>query len=253
MLSEAGGFPPDAFTYLAEIEPGQYWFEARNRLIVWALRKYFAGARSLLEVGCGTGFVLQGVRAAFPTLSLTASDALDGGLAIAHTRVPDATLFRQDACELDLKEQFDVACAFDVLEHIVEDEEAIRRLYAAVVPGGGVLVTVPQHPWLWSRADDFGHHVRRYTRRELVSRLESIGFEVLLVTSFVTLLLPLMAASRWYERRHSGPLTGREAQPSASVNRILSMILTAERQVITAGLSLPVGGSLLAVARKCPS
>jgi SAM-dependent methyltransferase len=253
MLSEAGGFPADAFERLAEIEPGQYWFESRNRLIVWALRTYFADARSLLEVGCGTGFVLQGVRGAFPHMALTASDALDGGLAIARERVPDATLFRQDARALDLREQFDVACAFDVLEHIVEDEEALRRLHAAVVPGGGVLITVPQHPWLWSRADDFGHHVRRYTRRELVSRLESSGFEVLRVTSFVTLLLPLMAASRWYERRHTGPLTGREAKPPATVNRVLNMILTAERRLITAGLSLPAGGSLLAVARKRPS
>lgn len=250
MLPDRGGFPADAFARLAEIEPGQYWFESRNALIVWAIGRYFPHATSLLEVGCGTGFVLQGVRRAYPSMALTASDAMEGGLEIARRRVPDASFRQEDAQDLDSTDRFDVVCAFDVLEHIVDDERVLRRLHAAAAPGGGLMITVPQHPSLWSRADEFGHHVRRYRRRELVEKIEKAGFELLRVTSFVVVLLPLLAVSRLLERRSTGPLTEREAKPAAAVNKALSALLALERQSIRLGASWPAGGSLLAVARR---
>lgn len=250
VLPERGGFPVDAFEYLAHVEPGHYWFESRNRLIVWAMRRYFPRARTLLEVGCGTGFALRSIHTAFPALLLTASDALPGGLATAGARVPTAAFIQQDARALDAVEQFDVVCAFDVLEHIVEDEDVLARLFTAAKPGGGALITVPQHPQLWSRADSYGHHVRRYRRRELVDRLTHAGFTLVRVTSFVSLLLPLLAASRWIEGRRRGRLSDREVIVSPPINGALRAVLTLERQAIKCGVSWPAGGSLLAVARK---
>jgi SAM-dependent methyltransferase len=247
---DRGGFPDDVAGQLARIEPGHYWFESRNALVVWALGRYFPDARTLLEVGCGTGFVLQGIRRAFPHLSLTASDALSQGLAIARARVPDAEIIQQDARALDAGRRFDVVCAFDVLEHIEHDGQALAGLYAATAPGGGLLVTVPQHPWLWSRADDFGHHVRRYRRHELRTRIEEAGFEILRLTSFVSLLLPLLAVSRWKDRRRTGDLTDRETAPPAAVNAALTRVLALERHAIRTGVTWPAGGSLLAVARR---
>jgi len=243
-------FPPDAFQKLAQIEPGHFWFESRNALIVWALGKYFPRARTILEVGCGTGFVLQGIRRAFPAMAITASDALPGGLDIARLRVPDAEVIQQDARAPSGSDRFDVVCAFDVLEHIVEDDVALDRLHDAAVPGGGLLVTVPQHRWLWSRVDDHSQHVRRYGRRELVGKIEAAGFDVVRVTSFVTLLLPLFAASRWRERAGEEPAPEAELRPPALVNTALRAVLSIERRLIRAGVSWPAGGSLLAIARK---
>jgi len=245
-----GGFPADAFARLAELEAGNYWFESRNRLIVWALRRYFPQSATLLEVGCGTGFVLQGLHAALPTLRLSATDAAPEGLAIARTRVPSASLRQEDARDLEARDEYDVAAAFDVLEHIPEDVPVLMRLRDAVRPGGGVLITVPQHPWLWSQADEVGHHVRRYRRRELVERLHAAGLDVLRVTSFVSLLLPVLALSRWRDRKAAGAYDAREFHVPHAVNRALTVALTVERWLIRAGVSWPAGGSLLAVARR---
>jgi len=193
---------------------------------------------------------LQGLHAALPALKLTASDAAGGGLEIARSRVPAASFIQEDARALDARNAFDVVGAFDVLEHIPEDEAVMAGLFRAARPGGGALITVPQHQWLWSRADDFGHHVRRYRRIEMVEKLRRAGFEIVRATSFISLLLPALAISRWLDARRTTPFDCREFEVSSTVNAGLSSVLSIERGLIRAGVSWPAGGSLLVVARK---
>jgi hypothetical protein len=84
----------------------------------------------------------------------------------------------------------DLAGALDVLEHIDDDATALYEARRVLRPGGGIIITVPQHQWLWSDADDYAHHQRRYSRPELITSIETAGFRVQMVTSFVTLPLP---------------------------------------------------------------
>jgi SAM-dependent methyltransferase len=250
----ADGYDASYFARLAEQEPRSFWFRARNRLLVWAVRRHFPGARSLLEVGCGTGFVLAGLRTAFPELRLVGSELFPEGLEIARRRLPDdVELVRLDARAMPYKGDFDVVGAFDVVEHVDEDEEVLRGMRRAVCAGGGLLLTVPQHPRLWSEADTFAHHVRRYTRRELVHKVERAGFEVVRTSSFVTSLLPAMVASRVAHRvlrRPYDPISELDAGP---LNWVFERLLDGERRLIERGVSLPVGGSLLLVARAADS
>jgi SAM-dependent methyltransferase len=227
-----------------------YWFASRNRLIEWALNHYFPGARTFLDVGCGTGYVLGGLRRALPHLRLSGTDVFEEALAFARRRVPDATFVRIDGLDLAVSEAVDVAGSFDVLEHIPDDTAVLRNIHAAVRPGGGLLVAVPQHRWLWSSADDQAQHVRRYTRGELVERLRIAGFEPLRTTSFVSLLLPLMAVSRWRDARRTRGPAGSELTVAPPLNTAFRGVLTVERTLIRAGVSFPAGGSLLVVARR---
>jgi len=55
-----------------------------------------------------------------------------------------------------------------------------------------------------------------------------------------------MALSRWMPRKRYDPVTELQIHPVP--NAVLSLLLAAERRAIAAGLSLPAGGSLLAVA-----
>ena len=63
------GFKPEYFAKLASIEQAHFWFRVRNKLIQWALGNYFPDAKSFFEVGCGTGFVLAGIRETFPGIA----------------------------------------------------------------------------------------------------------------------------------------------------------------------------------------
>src|SRR5262249_29655033 len=208
-------------------------------------------ARSLLEVGCGTGFVLEGMRRARPNIELVGAELFEEGLLVARRRLPAMPLVRLDARQLRVEEAFDVVAAFDVLEHIREDALVLARLAAAARPGGGLLVTVPQHPKLWSVADDVAAHVRRYTRQELVRKVEAAGLEVVRVTSFVSMLLPLLALSRILGARTPESYeVEREFSSPRIVDRSLEAVMTAERATIRRGGSFPLGGSLVPLAAR---
>ena len=247
--ASAAAFTPEQYAAFAAIEAGHFWFEARTRLILWALGRHFPEARSFLDVGCGTGFMLRAVRAAHPSMALAGSETGTAALALARRNVPGAHVFVADARALPLRRAYDVAGAFDVLEHIDDDAGALAAMREAIAPGGGLLVTVPQHMWMWSPADDIAKHVRRYSRRELLARVTAAGFDVLQVTSFVSLLLPLMAALRFYSR--VGRFTPEsERQYPRAVHAAFSAALTVERAAIRAGVSWPAGGSLFLAARR---
>ena len=120
--SAQAGFKPEYFARLAAIEPGHFWFRARNALIQWALGKYFPNAESFFEIGCGTGYVLAGIRENFPRMRLVGSDIFTDGLVFAKARLPGVELYQMDARRIFFECEFDVVGAFDVLEHLVEDE-----------------------------------------------------------------------------------------------------------------------------------
>ena len=251
LAEESEGFEANYFGNLAEMEAGNFWFRSRNQLIVWAMQRYFPKAKSFIEVGCGTGFVLSGIQKAMPELTLCGSEVFTAGLSYASQRLPGVELFQMDARRIPFQDQFDVMGAFDVLEHIKEDEQVLSQMYRATRSRGGILITVPHHPFLWSASDDYARHVRRYRTRELVTKAERAGFEILRVTSFVSLLMPLLALSRLTQHPN-----GKDFDPSAEfkisslLNSTLERILEAERSMIRAGLSFPAGGSLLLVARR---
>jgi SAM-dependent methyltransferase len=243
-------FPQEAFAHLAELEDGHFWFRSRNRLITWALSRYFPETETLLEVGCGTGVVLASLRRSFPSMRLVGADISGEALRVARERV-DADFLEVDALQARFSEPFDVVSAFDVLEHIDDDEGALERLAAAARPRGGLLVTVPQYRWLWSAGDDYGRHRRRYTKREIDRKVERAGFEIVKSTAWVSTLLPVVALSRRRDRRTPEAYDPtRELRVPRRLNRALELALDAELAVIRRGVSLPFGSSRLVIAVK---
>jgi SAM-dependent methyltransferase len=243
------GFDPDLFDSLVELEQNSFWFRGRNRLIAWAIGRYFPTAQSLFEIGCGTGFVLEGLRRAFPRLHLVGGELHPQGLEHASRRLPQLDLLQVDARRLPFDGEFDVVGAFDVLEHIDDDRRVLEQMRAAVRPGGGILITVPQHPLLWSAMDDYSEHKRRYRHTELEAKVSAAGFSLRRVTSFVTLLLPAMAAIRmWRGLRSIPPDPIRDLATPRYVTVALEHIMNLERTLITRRTDLPFGGSLLVAA-----
>lgn len=247
-----GGFKAAYFADLARLEAGHFWFRARNRLIIWALGQYCPEFRSFLEIGCGTGYVLSGIANAYPGVQLHGSEIFTAGLAFAAARQPTIHFMQMDGRAIPFVEEFDSIGAFDVLEHIEEDEQVLGQMHGALRPRGIILLTVPQHAWLWSPVDDYACHIRRYSAKEIHVKVEGAGFEILRSTSFVSSLLPAMFASRLVQKL----ATKKNADPTAELrispwlNRLFEKMLDAELALIRNDINLPAGGSRLIVARK---
>ena len=245
-----GGFKKDAFSHLYDLEKENFWFRSRNKLICWALKKYKKNLDNFLEIGCGTGFVLNGILKTFPQISLLGSEIFLHGLSFAKSRIPGGNFMQMDARKVPFIDEFDAIGAFDVLEHIEEDDVVLFELNKALRRKGLLLITVPQHPRLWSPVDDYSCHVRRYKIGELEEKVGKAGFSVTRSSSFVTFLLPAMVLSRFRQKSGENLDPRKEFKISPILNFIFFAILFIEFTLIKMGCNFPVGGSRLLVATK---
>lgn len=213
--------------------------------------KYFSQARSFLEIGCGNGYVLNAMLRSRSWDRIVGSELHTSGLLHAKHRMPTGVEFVQmDARNIPAENIFDLVGAFDVLEHIPDDVAVLHGLRKSMVLGGGIIITVPQHPWLWSPADDAAFHQRRYRPNELENKLTGSGFEIVFSSSFTSLLLPLMMASRLMDNlRKEEYRFGREFEISQTLNTALKALLRVEIGATLRGFRWPIGGSRLVVAR----
>mgnify|MGYP001355161121 CR=1 FL=1 len=204
---------------------------------------------SFMDVGCGTGFVLSRIEAAFPRASLHGSEMLSTGLKHAVSRLPGVEFMQMDARHIPFIDEFEAIGSFDVIEHIENDNVALKNCFQALKKEGYLFLTVPQHMWLWSKVDEDACHVRRYSLSELRYKLEQSGFEILMSSSFVSFLVPLMFFSRKNIFQRNS-ISKNEFNIYPWLNSLFELIMTIEIFLIKAGLRLPIGGSIILVAKK---
>lgn len=244
------GYNPSSYEKVSRFQDEHFWFRGRNELICSLLRKYFPDVKSLLEIGCGTGQILRSVRQANPEMRLCGTEIHTCGLMYAQNCLSDIEFFQMDARRIPFQEEFDLVCAFDVIEHVDDDFSVLRQLCNACRPGGGIMLTVPQHAWLWSSKDEDACHKRRYSRQELLEKVGRAGFDVVMTTSFITLLLPLMYLSRLRERKTKEVRAHRELDVPRLINSAFLACSRFENFLVQSHICLPFGGSLMLIGRK---
>jgi SAM-dependent methyltransferase len=248
-------FPIEGFESLFKNEEKSFWFQSRNQVILSLFKKYTPISQAkFLEIGCGTGFVLRGI-AESGTHEVSGAEIHVEGLRFARQRLPNIELIQLDATRMPFENKYDAIGAFDVLEHIAEDVQVMKQVNKALKPGGHFYITVPQYPWMWSYLDDIAFHKRRYVRKELKQKLIEAGYEVQYIGSFVFSLFPAMAASRFLKKEQAPNQNDRDKIDSefnipAWLNSIFRALLRIDEWLISLGISLPFGGSLVAVAKK---
>ena len=255
LADTVSGFDPSDFEFLSQAERTHFWFAVRRRLILSLVKTYAPQARRFVEVGCGSGNVSKALSEWRSWDRFLATEIHPTGLTLAAPTLPaEVELLQADGRTLPFEGAFDLAGAFDVLEHIREDEAVMARIRRGLVPGGIFLATVPQHPFLWSAADEVAYHERRYRRGELESKLVDAGFEIVFSTSYMALLFPIMAASRLLSRNTKSVSDSRvtarkEFAVSPFVNRAMQTVLSAEISLTELGFQWPAGGSRVVVAK----
>lgn len=220
---------------LAALEDRHWWYRERRHILARAVASMTPGtALDIGAAGGGNTRVLRdrGWRA-------TALEYSADGVEVAKER--GLPTVRADATQLGFAtDSLDLVLAFDLLEHLDDDDACAVEVRRVLRPDGTFLVAVPADPRLWSDHDTAVGHVRRYTRATLTDLLVRNGFVIDEMTSWMVLLRPVVAL-----RRRSSSGSDLDHVPTV-VNAGLRAVVVAERYLPLGRLP---GVSLLVRAR----
>jgi SAM-dependent methyltransferase len=242
---------PAEYRRMFEAEEAQWWYVGQ-RAIATALLE--AGLRDLapersrvLDAGCGTGFNLLGLSRLGRAVGIDLAAE-----AVAFCRQRGVRAARASLLGLPFPDaSFDAVTSFDVIYHawVADDRAAVAEMARVLAPGGVLLVRVPALRALWGAHDVEVQSRHRYTRGELVALLESCGLAVERATYCNSLLLPLLFARRTLDR-----VLGREGSDVGflppPLEWVFKRVLLLESALVRRRVSLPVGASVVALARK---
>lgn len=246
-------YPTEANAWCFDVEQHSFWFRHRNEYIGAALKR-FPPSGAIFDIGGGNGFVTQAMRTMgfYAILVEPGVDGVRNALRRGIRPVICATLEDADF----YPKMIPAVGLFDVVEHIEDDVAFLTTIHRLLRPGGRLYLTTPAYNLLWSDEDEYAGHYRRYTRRRLARALTEAGFQVEYVTHVFALLpapifflraLPCRLGLRrgisiereHHEHRQAGGLAG----------AVIERIHQAELRAIERAMSIPFGGSCMAVAR----
>lgn len=247
------------YVRMYESEERHWWYVGLHKLIMATVEKESSRQGSLLKIfdtGCGTGRLCELLK--ISGHHVTGCDASNEALRLCRTRGIEGVFFA-DLNDIELEsESFDVITSIDVLYHegISDDEAVLKKFYNALKPGGLLILNLVAHEFLRSTHDIAVHTRERYTRSNLEQKLRRAGFEMISTSYRVSILFPLIAAFRFIKRLfHShdsdnSKISSDVSLPPSFINGLLLKLLTLENGMILSGMSLPVGSSVYAEARK---
>ena len=134
-----------------------------------------------MDIGCGQGDLLRHINATHPSFSLFGFELSASGVEATKRKVPSAQvseldLFSDSASSVLSPVGADIATCSEVLEHVPDPVEFLRKSKAALVPGGYMVATIPSGPR--TGFDIQIGHLRHFTRATAKETFESAGFEV---------------------------------------------------------------------------
>jgi SAM-dependent methyltransferase len=239
------------YAIMDEVEGSHWWFVGRRAILESFLRNITqtlepAGQTlKILDVGCGTGANLEmlagfgeaeGVDISDDALEFCRLKGLKAQKGLAETLpYPDDT--------------FEITTALDVVEHLDDDLAGLKEMFRVTKHGGYSLIFVPAFMWLWGVQDDISNHRIRYTKKQIVERLEKAGYLIERATyANWTFFAPILAGRTFMKITGIKPESENNVNISA-LNGFFGKLFSAETFWLR-NLNFPFGVSIVVVARK---
>jgi SAM-dependent methyltransferase len=248
-----------------EVEGSHWWFVGRRAILESFLREIVksfesrlqaaspneepaeAGTQNIkiLDVGCGTGANLEMLS------QFGAAEGVDVSEdALEFCRQKGLKVQKGLAEEMPFADgSFDLVTALDVVEHLDDDVAGLKEMRRVMADDGRALIFVPAFMWLWGVQDDISNHRIRYTKKQIIERLEKAGFEVERATyANITFFAPVLAGRTIMKLTGLKPASENNINISA-LNGLFGKIFSAE-SVWLKRANIPFGVSIVVVAKK---
>jgi SAM-dependent methyltransferase len=238
---------------LERVEDRMWWFRALHWNLLALSHRVIAReacGRPILDAGCGTGGFLSRLAADYPDRLVLGLDADLRACAFAAAK-SGGRVCAGSAHAMPFPDgAFSVIFSADVLCHSFVDEHvALRQFHRCLAADGWLILNLPAYRWMLSPHDVAVHNVRRYTVSGLDRLLRRVGFRPVYATYWNMVLFPVMAMSRKLVSRRRSAVSDVKLYPRP-IDAVCRAATRAERIILDAGLRLPFGGSVLAVAAK---
>ena len=239
-------------------EDRHWWYVGLHDLVIRSVQGEAAGLRrplNILDAGCGTGRLCELMQ---PFGSVTGCDMHPLALEATAKRGIGRVLHCDLAVDEMGTELYDLITCMDVLYHrgVTDEEAVLKKLRRSLKKGGLLIIQVAAFELLRGTHDVAVHTRQRYRRSDVVRLLEGVGFTVELAS--YRLLAWFLPALLWRgftrlcpPRASDGKTLSDLASPvSSRMNQLLATCVKVENRLLIAGIRLPVGTSVFALARK---
>ncbi|MFK8105384.1 MAG: methyltransferase domain-containing protein [Saprospiraceae bacterium] len=237
------------------LERKHWWFVARGEILMDHLRAVMKERSHIriLNIGAATGRSSE----LLETIGKVISIEYDQACYDFTKEKLNIELINASILDLPFEEEaFDLVCAFDVIEHVEDDELAVSEMKRVCKKGGIICVTVPAFMFLWSAHDEVNHHYRRYTKKQLKQLFEQDSQMVFHSYFNFWLFFPIaffrVLTSKFSKQSENREDAGSDffVMNNGLVDKILYQIFRSERFFIRNRITLPVGVSLISTWKK---
>lgn len=234
-----------------DVEDKHWWFVGRRAILESFMERIENGLGrkdsdlKILDVGCGTGANLEMLAQFGDSEGVDVSDD-----ALEFCRKKGLKVHKGLAEKLPFgDESFDVVTALDVVEHLDDDVAGLKEMHRVLKTGGRSLIFVPAFMWLWGVQDDISNHRIRYTKKQIVERLERAGFKINRATyANISFFAPILAGRTLMKLTGIKPESENNVNVSA-LNGIFGKIFSSEKFWLK-NFDIPFGVSIVIVAEK---
>ncbi len=230
-----------------DVEQGHWWYKTRRGIVHDLINKFVKNKPiSILDVGCGPGALMtelkqygqvEGVDFSPDAVSFCKSRGIESVQVAPAESLPFPS------------ENFDLVLALDVLEHLKDDDKAMKEIYRVLKPNGQIIIFVPAFNFLWSITDVLSQHYRRYRLKNLVQLVEGNNFVIKKRSYFNFFLFSPIASVRLLVKTLGIQMQDENKIGNKLVNKLMYLIFSTERPILKY-FNFPFGVSAMVVAAK---
>jgi SAM-dependent methyltransferase len=227
-------------------QKNHWWFSVRRNLISSFIGRYSNKKKlKILDYGCGSGTNIVSLTRFGRVYAYEKDKKTADYLISCYKKNKKVSIIKK----LNNSIKYDYILLADVLEHIRDDELALKKLKKLLNSDGKILITVPAYNFLFSKKDVVLKHFRRYGYYE-IKNLVSKNFNILRITFFNTLLfLPIALITIILKFLRIDYIDKVENTPNKFLNYLLYSIFRFEL-IFLKYVDFPFGVSIIMVGEK---